>query len=494
MANSGEVNVNIKVSATGDGAAKATKNLDGVAKAAKRVSNESKGALADMQGAVGKVQGAFGALRNVLTGFGIGALVTSMSAGIAKIASSFGAARKSAEEFAQTQSRLAQEKGIAALANDYAKMTDAINAAAAAENHHLEMIDIEVANRRKLAAAKLDSAKEDEIARLDANATDYAEQLDKIEKKYAALRAAQGASDAREDIVLARQKLNASADQTDKAAEAQDAASAVIEAKIRQARREKSAADFDAVNLNEHDKTGAASAVGKTLGQLFTGDWGRMADAKTAEGDAVRNAAADKSAALEKQIAALTEELRKSNEAAARLRQEAANTRDKANAMSGSLQAADIAGDNARRAAQRGTEAAQRALDKNHADSAAEAAKLADAQKARQLLAAQKADLKAQIAAQQAKKDAAGKAVYEAQGSYDLARLDGSRSAQSAALATLQQAQSAAQNVNFAADSAITALTKTLQSVEARLKAAQAHLKSQSKRQNYAWAESPAGA
>ena len=494
MANSGEVNVNIKVSATGDGAAKTEKNLDGVGKAAKRASNESKGALADMQGAVGKVQGAFGALRNVLTGFGIGALVGSMTAGIAKIASSFGAAKKSAEEFADIQSRLAQEKGIAALANDYAKMTDAINAAAAAENHALEMIDIEVANRRKLAAAKLDAAKEDEIAALDESAADYAEQLDKIEKKYAAIKAAQSASDAREDIVLARQKMNAQADQSDLGGEAQVAASAVIQRRIDQARREKSAADLAAVDLNENDKTGAASAVGKTLGQLFTGDWGRMSGAKTAEGDAVRKAAAEKSAALEKSIQALTEELRKSNEAAARMRQEAADTRDKANAMSGSLEAADLAGDTARRVAQRGEGAAQAALDKNHAQAAAEAAKTADAQKARNLLTARQADLKAQIAAQQERKNAANYSVFQAQGSYDAARLGGSRSAQSSALADLQQAQSAAQNVNFAADSAINALTKTLQAVEARLKAAQAHLEAQSKQQRNAWSESPPGA
>ena len=494
MANSGEVNVNIKVSASGDGAAKAEKNLDGVGKAAKRASAESKGALADMQGAVGKVQGAFGALRNVLTGFGIGALVGSMTAGISKIAGSFGAARKSAEEFADAQSRLAQEKGIAALANDYAKMTDAIKAAADAENHQLELIDIEVANRRALADAKLDAAKEDEIAALDENAADYAERRDVIEKKYAAIKTSRAAGDRMEDFVLARQKMNAQADQMDKSADAQDAASAVIEAKIRQARREKSAADYDAVNLNEHDKTGAASAIGKTLGQLFTGDWGRMTEAKTAEGDAVRKAAAERSAASEKNIQALTEELRRSNEAAARMRQEASQTRERAAAMGGRIEAIEIAGDTANRVAQRGKAAATAALDRKHDEQAREAAELADASKARNLLAAQQSDLKAKIAAQQERKDAAGRAVYEAQGSYDAARLGTSRSAQSSALANLQQAQSAAQNVNFAADSAINALTQTLQAVEARLKAAQSVLDRQSKQQRSFQSESPPGA
>ena len=116
----------------------------------------------------------------------------------------------------------------------------------------------------------------------------------------------------------------------------------------------------------------------------------------------------------------------------------------------------------------------------------------ADAQKARKLLSASGGS---QFTATKARrKNAANYSVFQAQGSYDAARLGGSRSAQSSALADLQQAQSAAQNVNFAADSAINALTKTLQAVEARLKAAQAHLEAQSKQQRNAWSESPPGA
>lgn len=493
MAQDGEVNVKVKITAENGGVVQAENGLKRVRNAAKKTASESKSGFEQMRASVGKVQGAFGALRNVLTGFGIGGFVVALTGGISKIIDSFGSAKKSADEFRAIQVKLAEEKGIASLANDYNKLTDAINAAAAAENHQLEMIDIEVANRRKLATAKMEADKEDEISKLDANAKDYAEQLDKIEKKYAALKAAADASNAREDLILSRQKMEAQAGQTEKQADAQDEASKAIEAKIKAARRAQSKADIEAVRPNSADKDGVLSAVGKTLGQLFTGDWGRMAGATTAEGDQIRQQAAERSAEFEKQIQALTEELRKSNEQAAKLRQDAKNTREKAAAMGGALEAAEIEGDTAMKTAARGETAAQAALDKNHAEQAAEAAKIADAEKARALLSVQKQNLQAQIAAQQQKKDAAALQVYNAQGTMDAARLGGNRGTQQSAFSNLQAAQDAAQNVNHAADTAINALTATLKKVEARLKAAQNFLESQSKQQRNAWNEAPAG-
>ena len=494
MAQDGEVKVGIKVTAENGGVTKAEQGLKRVGQTAKKTAAESKSGFEQMSASVGKVSGAFGKLRAALTGFGIGAVVTAITGGLTKIIGSFGAAQKSAAEFAAIQQKLAEEKGIAKLSNDYAALSDAINAAAAAENHQLEMIDIEVANRRKLAAAKLESAKEDEISKLDANAKDYAEQLDKIEKKYAALKAAQSASNAKEVIVLARQKMEAQAGQTDKQAEAQDEASKVIEARIAQAKRAKSAAEMKAVDLNENDKTGVLSTIGKTFAQLFTGDWGRMSEAKTAEGDAVRKEAAQQAAQLDQELQALTEELRKSNAKADALRQSAKDTRAKVGAMSGALEAAEIEGETAKLAAARGESAAQTALDKNHEKQAKDAAMLEDAKKARILLHRQKSELEANIEAQRGKKAAAGQAVFEAQNAYDLAAAGGgNRGAQTSALKNLQAAQKEAQNVDFAADQAIVALTETLKKVETRLKAAQHYLENQTKQQQNAWREAPAG-
>lgn len=489
MAQDGEVSVNLRITADTGGAAKASEGLRRVGDAAKKTAADTRGGLEQMRAASGRVSGAFNALRSVLTGFGIGGVVTAVTGGISRIAGSFGAAKKSAEEFRAIQSKLAEDRAVAGLANDYARLTDAVNAAAAAENHHLDMIDQQVAARRRLDAARLSAAHEDEIARLDPSAPDYDERRALVDRRYAALRAASSSSNAVEDLVLARQRTNAQADQ----ASAQDAATRAIAARLAQARRAKSAADVEAADLNAQDKTGALSAVGKTLGQLFTGDWGRMAGAKTAEGDQVRKASAEKSAQYERQIQQLEEEKRRSEARAGELRRQAVRLRERAGAMGGQVEAAEIEGATARRTAAREEGAAMSALDRNHVDQAAEAAKVADAEAASRALARQKAEIQAKIAAEQARKDATGYAVYQAQGAADTARLGGNRRAQQAALGGLRDAQAAAQNVNHAADSAIAALTETLRSVESRLKAAQSFLQNQSKRQRNAWSEAPAG-
>lgn len=493
MAQDGEVKVDIRMDADVSGAEKAEKGLDRVRRAARKASSESNGGLERMRAGVGRVSGAFGALRSVLTGFGIGGAVMAITGGLSRIVGSFGAARKSAEEFGAIQRKLGESKAIASLEGDYARLADAIDAAAEAQNHSLEMVDLEVANRRRLAAAKLDAAKENEISRLDPDAPDYAERLDGIERKYAAMKANEAASNAVEDIVLARQRTDAQASQADARADAQDAATKAIDAKIAAAKRAKGASDAEATDLNEHDKTGVLSAVGKTLHQLFTGDWGRMAGAKTAEGDQVRRASAERAAQYELQIQRLEEERRKSEEKADGFRKQAGRLRERAGAMGSAIEAAEIERDTARGSGARGEAAAHGAIERKNATLAAEEAKAKDARRAVELLSAQKAAIEGQIRERQSDKDAAGLAVYRAQGDYDAARLGGGRRAQASALAGLQGAKDMAMDVDRAADGAINALTAALKSVEARLKAAKTYLESQSRQQRNAWAEAPAG-
>lgn len=493
MAQDGEVKVNIRMDADASGAEKAEKGLDRVRRAARRASSESKGGLEQMQAGVGRVTGAFGALRGVVTGFGIGGVAMAVTGGLSRIVESFGAAKKSAEEFAAAQAKLAEERGIASLAEDYAKLSDAINASAEAQGHSLEMIDLEVANRRKLAKAKLDAAKEDELSRLDTEAPDYAEKVAAIEARYATARAAQSADNSVEDAVLARQKLNSQADLADQRAVAQGSATKAIEARIAAAQRAKMAAEIGSVELNENDKTGVLNAVGKSLNQFFTGDWGRIAGAKTAEGDQARKASADKAAQLERQIWQLREEKRKSEEKAEAFRRQAEQLRQKSDAMYGGIEAGRLEGETIRKTGARSEAAAQRAGEKRIAEDEAGIARTADARRAMELLSAQKAALEGQIRDRQGDKDAAGLAVYRAQGAYDASRLGGDRRAQASALAGLQGAKDMALEVDRTADSAINALTATLKSVEARLKAAQNYLESQSKQQRNAWAEAPSG-
>ncbi len=488
---SSDVNINLKINAEKRGADDATAAMNRFGAAAKKNAADARGGFENLQKSVGKVQGAFGTLRNVLTGFGIGAFVTAFTAGLSKIINSFKSAEKTAGVFRDVQVKLVQENQLARLAQDAADLATATERAATAENAKLEKIDQEVAARRRLAAAQREASRLAELDALDPNATDYNERVAAINAKYAREGASASASDAVEDIVLQRQKLNASADQMDAAANVKAAAIKTTSAQIAALKRQKGAADVAAVDLNENDKTGVLSAIGKTLGQLFTGDWGRMGDAKTAEGDQTRLNAAKQAAALSQQIAQLEDQKRRAEEEVQAMHERAAATRENANGLSSAIDAATLEGKNAVIVATRQEAAANSALSAKHAATAKEADTYASAASARELLAQEQADLKSRIAAQQAKKDAAALSVYNAQGDFDTARLGGGN--QLAAYQALQTAQGAAQNVNAAADSAINALTKTLQAVEQRLKAAQNYLESQSKSSSAAWAEAPGG-
>ena len=473
----GDVSVKIKLGADISGGVQSRQELEKLRQSSKKTTDDATKGFDGLSKSVGF-------FRKALTGFGVAGLFTAIYQGVAKIADSFKAASKQAEALDKIQNELAKAKGLQQLVSAYERLKSAAAAAASEQSHALQMIDERVGNRRRLDNAKLEQDKLAAIAALDPNAPDYAEQKAKIEADYAARSAAMNSSNAREDIVLARQKLDAEAAGKDKEAEAEDAATAVARKKLAEARVEKSKADIEAVDLNENDKTGVVSAIGKTLAQLFTGDWGRMSGATTAEGDQARQNAAKRAADLE-------EGVRKSEERAASLRKDASNLRERHDAMGGALEAADLEGKNAMSSARASEAEASRSLAKKQKDIQAESEKNAAAMTAAENLARAEADLKSRIAEEQSKKDAASQSVYQAQNAVDLARANGQPVG--SLTAELQAAQSAANDINFAADKAINALTETLKRVEAQLKAASDYIKKSSSATQYAWEDGNAG-
>lgn len=480
----GDVSVKIKLGADISGGVQSRQELEKLRQSAKKTTDDATKGFDGLSKQVGF-------FKKALTGFGVAGLFTAIYSGVSKIAKSFKAASEQAKALDKIQNELAKAKGLQQLVGAYERLKSAAAAAASEQSNALQMIDEGVSNRRRLDSAKLEQEKLSAIAALDPNAPDYAEQKAKIESEYASRSAAMNASNAREDIVLARQKLDAEAAGKDKEAEAEDAATAVVRRKLADARREKSKADVEAVDLNDNDKTGVGSAIGKTLSQLFTGDWGRMSGATTVEGDQVRQNAAKRAADLELRIAELEDEVRKSEERAASLRKDAANLRERRDAMGGALEAAGIEGENAMSSARASEAEASRALAKKQKEIQDEANKNAAAITAAENLSRAEADLKSRIAAEQSKKDAASQTVYQAQNALDLARANGQPTG--ALMSNLQSATSAANDINFAADQAINALTETLKRVEAQLKAASDHIKKSSSVTQYAWEDGNAG-
>ena len=478
-ANNGEVNVKIKVDAETNGAVKVKQNLNEVGKAANNAANKSKGAFDRIKSSIGNVSKSAGALSKIFTGLGVAGLFTGAIASISKIASSFGSAKKDAEAFQKIQEELASSKAIQNLSIQYEKLKSSIADASAQKKHELDILDIQHEQTWRKAEAQIESEKQQELAALDPNASDYQERKAAIEARYASRSESMKADKKRADLIMQRQRINSEADSLDKEAAAEDANTKLIRGRLSQARAQQTAAQSEAVELNENDKTGTMNAIGKTLGQLFTGQWGRMSEAKTAEGDQVRREAAKRAADLELRVQELEAQLEASKSKAASLRNTATRTREKSEAMGGMFDVLQLEKSNTSQAGQTAVDAAQSALLARHT-------KDADAASAAMLLSSQEASLRSQIAQEQARKADAAKNVWNAKNAYDL---DPSRSS----LESLQKAEGAAKDVDFAADRAINALTKTLEDVSKRLQAAQAHLEKQSSQSHYAWSESPAG-
>ena len=227
-----------------------------------------------------------------------------------------------------------------------------------------------------------------------------AENVKAVETKFGAAEAAMRASNADEDVTLAKQRLVDQAGAKDREAAAEGARQKAIRAQINAARREQSRASIDAVELNDNDKTGVLSALGTTMRQLFSGDWGRMAGAKTAEGDAVRKEAEKRAQEAERKAAQLQEQLRASEERQAELRKEAEQLRRKADVKGGEHEAARIERETEESRARRTNAEAARSLADRQEQVAKDQATISGA-------AGRKAEIQARIDAENARLQAA---------------------------------------------------------------------------------------
>lgn len=401
-----EYTTKITIEADTTGAVQTGREYDNLIAKAKQLGKAGKDGAAQAEAGVGRLSKSVGLLRRALTGFGVAGLFTALLNGVGRIASSFRAAEEQAAALAKTQAKLVEGKQIQALAQDYDRLKASVAAAAAEQQRSLELIDIEVANRRKLEAANLAAAKSAELAQLDPNAADYNERKAAIEARYAAQSATMATSNAREDIVLAAQKTEAAAAQKDQEAVAQDAQTAALQRKLGAARTAKANAEVAAVDLNAADKSGVLDALGKTVAQLFTGQWGRLAGATTAEGDKVRQTEAEKAAQAELEIQRLEAELKQSKEAAAAARKEAEDLRKKADAQRGALDAVDVERATAESEGRRNVQVADTSLARKQAQIAKDQATIAAGRP-------RIAEIQAQIAAANAKGQAAAEATQK---------------------------------------------------------------------------------
>ena len=475
----------LKIEADTKGADQAAAAYEKSGRAAKKASEESKKGFEGLKKSIEGTSRAAEIFNKVLSGFGFIGIFTMIVGIVDKLRNSFGATTAEAKKFAEEARKAADTARVEKLADAWKKLEDQISNTSAAQSRANELEDMQRDNARKLEDDQAELSKQQELAALDPNDPLY-------EKKKAQIEARHGAAAAKRSVARRQEDANIAADRAGNEAaamstEAMKRSLALTDerAELERLRRERSRT-IDASTADNHaDVQGVGGAFLSNLINIISLDWGKVGRMRTDEGDAIREDAKKRSDELQKQIkdkeAQIAAQERKISElqsGADHLTQKATLHRGAAFGAETAMETASLAGS-----------AAVSAADKAVTD---EQARIADAHRARAALTAKRDELKAQIAAAQGRKDAAGLAVFNAQGAVDLAKANGSKG-QGAAQAALNEAQSTALEVSHSADRTIAALTKTLKDVETRLKAAQTALENQSKQGRYAWSEAPAG-
>lgn len=412
-----------------------------------------------------------------------------------------------------------QTRGIDALVERYKKLTESIQAAGKAAQDNERAATAALNAVRSNEDAQLALREEQEVAALDRSDPAYSEKVAQIRQRYSGARSVLGAQRGVEDAEAREKAYKDEAFDEDVRSDTYSRGAQEARGEAEEMRKKADLwgriARYGKQRGKENwiDRIAGTAKSGKMMSDFFAagGDQSFLSAiegmtpeeiaeyaaeqqkmfegkaAKAGESAAALEGKAADSAAKSKTAAALAVS-QSGIVAAAKTKRQAAGIATKT-AQLDSDQSVAKAEETAR---ERAEEAAHRKAEEER-KAAEEEARRASALAAVPQLTAERDRISGLIAAEQERKAAAGMAVYNAQGSYDAARLGGDRTAQREAFSGLQSAQNAAQNVNHAADMAINALTETLKSVEARLKAAQSELQKQSKQERYAWSEAPSG-
>lgn len=475
----------LKIEADTKGADQVAAAHERAGRAAKKASEESKKGFEGLKKSIEGTSRAAEIFNKILSGFGFFGIFTMAVGVVDKLKSSLGASKEEARKFAEESRKAADTARIEKLADAWKKLEDQISSTSAAQYRANELEDMQRDNARKLEDDQAELSKQQELAALDPNDPLYEKKKAQIEARHSAAAAKRSVSRRQEDANIAADRAGNEAAAMSTEAMKRSLALVDERAELERLRRERSRA-IDASTADNHaDAQGVGGAFLSNIKNIISLDWGKVGDMRTDEGDAIREDAKKRADELEKQIKDKEAQIAAQERKISELQSGADHLTQKATLHRGAAFGAETAMETASLAGSAAVSAADKAITD-------EQARIADAHRARAALTAQQAQLKAQIAAAQGRKDAAGLAVFDAQGAVDLARANGGKGLAGAQDA-LNEAKSTALEVSYSADRTIAALTQTLKDVESRLKAAQTAIESQSKQTRYAWSEAPAG-
>lgn len=445
----------------------AKKELDETAKKVSLVGKAGQTAMAALRG-LGRLHFAISGVERIVTFF-------------KNLAGNAAEAREEARRFAAEQEKAADGKKVSELSDAYRQLSENISAAASARKNANEIEDMERSSERKLEDDLAEADKAAEIAALDQDDPLFERKKAKIEAKYSGEKAVRSAKRAQADAETNEERTWS--ERSAKIEEADNLRWSAREDREESDRLRRRAKEASAASVaeNEEDNSGFWSVFGSNVKKIVSGQWSKIGDERTEEGDRLRSEYAEEAKRLEAAADALEAKAIEKEKKASDADTEAEHLAGKAAAYGRMSANQTVAIRNAEDAAAAGNANADKAL-------ASDEARRASALAASEDLARQAEELKARIAAEQQKKDAANQTVWQAGNTLEVAKLSGGRGAAPAAQA-LHDAQAAANEVNFAADKAINALTETLKGVEERLKAASNYLKNAESRNRDAWAD-----
>lgn len=475
----------LKIEADTKGADQAAAAYEKSGRAAKKASEESKKGFGGLKKSIEGTSRAAEMFNKILSGFGFIGIFTMAVSIVDKLKTSFRASREEARKFAEEAKKAADTARVEKLADAWKKLEDQISNTSAAQSRANELEDMQRDNARKLEDDQAELSKQQELAALDPNDPLYEKKKAQIEARHSAAAAKRSVTRRQEDANIAADRAGNEAAAMSTEAMKRSLALTDERAELERLRRERSRAKKASTAENDEDHTGFLGLFGANIKRVLSLDWGKFNDTRSEEGNAIRDEAKKRTGELDKQIKAKEQQIAAQERKISELQSGADHLTQKATLHRGAAFGAETAMETASLAGSAAVSAADKAVTD-------EQARIADAHRARAALTAKRDELKAQIAAAQGRKDAAGLAVFNAQGVVDLAKANGSKGL-AGAQGALADAQSTALSTNASADRLIAALTKALNDVNTKLKAAQTAIESQSKQTRYAWSEAPAG-
>lgn len=451
---------------------KTTADLSGTDKAAQGlgdVEKKAKSSFASIGEGVTKAKTAMSRLRNAINMVAsIGFLKGSFDAVIALFEKFTERERKAKEEalaLAAAEKEATDKKRVEALASAYQKLTAEIADAAKARERANELDDMQRSAEDKLEDDTAELKMREDVAALDENDPLYERKKEQIEARYETEKLRRSVSRQQRDANISAERTWQERDATIEESTEKQFSLISDREELERLKRERDKKYNASKQLNENDNFTFGQRFTENLKALFTLDTSRFNRATSEKGDEQRKREGEEAAALDEKVKAKRKEIKAKEKEIADLETTAAHLSKKAGIQGNIAINAGVA----TAAAEVSAKTTVNKADKAVTD---EEQRYADAAAAQETLRRQKAEVEARIRAEQAKKAAAGRTVYEAEGDLEVAKLAGKKKDAVAANERLKEAQNAAQEVDLAADKAINALTKALNSISGKLKLA----------------------